>query len=263
MRWHHLAAPALAVTLSALAPALASARSIVRVRPRPVSAATLPKLGTGWKANAQAARGRNGARFSVDCPARGRLGSVWGNGVYTDDSSICSAAQHAGVLAPGVGAAIVIEIRPPEQSYAGTTKNGVTSGSWAAWRGSFVVVSAGPLSSARGSAATSIGWGDDFASLAAGTGPLLVECSAAGSAGSLWGSGLYTDDSSVCTAAVHAGLIDFARGGTVLVEARPGQPSYNASAQHGVQSSSWGVWSGSFVVLSGKAGSNPLQVAGP
>lgn len=71
-------------------------------------------------------------------------------------------------------------------------------------------------------------------------------CSADGQAGSVWGSGPYTDDSSVCTAAVHAGLITLAEGGTVNVEVAAGESSYKGSAAHGVTSSDYGAFDGSF-----------------
>lgn len=69
--------------------------------------------------------------------------------------------------------------------------------------------------------------------------------------GRLWGTDLYTDDSSICTAAVHAGLINTARGGTVTIELRPGAGAYNASSRYGVNSQGYGAWSGSFVFVGG------------
>lgn len=66
-------------------------------------------------------------------------------------------------------------------------------------------------------------------------------------AGPVWGSDLYTDDSSVCLAAVHAGEITFEDGGTVAVEIAPGENSYDSTEQNGVETSSWGTWSGSFL----------------
>ncbi|HMX67245.1 MAG TPA: LCCL domain-containing protein, partial [Microthrixaceae bacterium] len=50
----------------------------------------------------------------------------------------------------------------------------------------------------------------------------------------------------VCTAAVHAGLITLAEGGTVNVEVAAGESSYTGSAAHGVTSSDYGAFDGSF-----------------
>jgi hypothetical protein len=61
----------------------------------------------------------------------------------------------------------------------------------------------------------------------------------------LWGTDVYTDDSSICTAAVHAGVIP-ASGGDVTFVIEPGQEEYPASEQNGVTSSQWGSWERSF-----------------
>jgi len=64
--------------------------------------------------------------------------------------------------------------------------------------------------------------------------------------GPVWGSDIYTDDSSVARAAVHAGLLQVGETGVVTVTILPGQSSYAASQRHGVNSSSYGAWSGSY-----------------
>ncbi len=66
--------------------------------------------------------------------------------------------------------------------------------------------------------------------------------------GNVWGTGMYSDDSSVCGAGVHAGAITFQDGGRVVFEVRPGLESYAASIQNGVSSSAWGTWGGSFQI---------------
>lgn len=66
---------------------------------------------------------------------------------------------------------------------------------------------------------------------------------------SVWGTDLYTDDSSVCAAGVHAGAITAAEGGRVTIEIRPGADGYAPSARNGVGSREYGAWGGSFVVV--------------
>ena len=67
----------------------------------------------------------------------------------------------------------------------------------------------------------------------------------------IWGGtdGIYTDDSSICVAAVHAGLITADEGGTVALERTAGQETYGDGFEaNGVTSLPWTVpWSGSFV----------------
>ncbi len=74
-------------------------------------------------------------------------------------------------------------------------------------------------------------------------------CPARGSRATVWGDGPYTDDSSICTAAVHAGVISFERGGEVTIEMRAGASSYRASAVGGVSTLGYGAWSCSFEVV--------------
>ncbi len=89
-------------------------------------------------------RGRNGERFSFICPSGGPpSGRLWGTDIYTDDSSICIAAVHAGVITSANGGTVSIEIRPGLSSYAGSTRNGMTSSNWGSWSGSFSFFGAG------------------------------------------------------------------------------------------------------------------------
>jgi len=77
-------------------------------------------------------------------------------------------------------------------------------------------------------------------------------------AGQVIGSGPYTDASSICAAAVHAGVIHAASGGLVTIEVRPGQTHYVGSVSHFVQSESYDpFWSGSFLVIAPDAAGQP------
>ncbi|HEY8212445.1 MAG TPA: LCCL domain-containing protein [Myxococcaceae bacterium] len=62
----------------------------------------------------------------------------------------------------------------------------------------------------------------------------------------VWGSDVYTDDSAICPAAVHAGKINTYYGGTAAIEVLSGQPSYTGSARNGVSSLDHGLWTRSF-----------------
>lgn len=74
------------------------------------------------------------------------------------------------------------------------------------------------------------------------------ECPADGTVSSIWGSDVYTADSSICTVAVHAGLINLAGGGIVTVEYRPGRPTYGSTVRNGITSKTYGEYPRSFVV---------------
>lgn len=76
-------------------------------------------------------------------------------------------------------------------------------------------------------------------------------CSASGVPHTVWGTDVYTDDSSVCTAGVHAGAITLAQGGRVVIEMRAGQESYRGSSRRAVTTLDYGSWPGAFVVVNG------------
>jgi RNA polymerase sigma factor (sigma-70 family) len=67
--------------------------------------------------------------------------------------------------------------------------------------------------------------------------------------GVVWGDdGVYTDDSDLGTAAVHAGILRAGQRGLVKVTILEGKGSYGGSAQHGVTSQSYASFPGSFRV---------------
>ena len=76
---------------------------------------------------------------------------------------------------------------------------------------------------------------------------VTLDCPPGGTPRSVWGSDFYTTDSSICTAAVHSGLITLERGGAVTVWLRPGRKLYGASERNGITSSAYGPWDHSFV----------------
>jgi hypothetical protein len=78
--------------------------------------------------------------------------------------------------------------------------------------------------------------------LVAGTSAEHCVCpSEATATGSVWGSDLYTDDSAICRAALHAGAIGTDGGAVYVIEAA-GQPSYPAITRNSVASAAWPAW---------------------
>jgi hypothetical protein len=64
--------------------------------------------------------------------------------------------------------------------------------------------------------------------------------------GSVWGSDIYTDDSVIARAAVHAGLVEVGQTAIVTIRILPGLESYPGTERNGVITSPWGEWPGSF-----------------
>ena len=66
--------------------------------------------------------------FTCRCTSEATTNSaaVWGTDVYTDDSSICRAALHAGVITPS-GGTVTMTRGDGLPLYVGSTRNGVMS----------------------------------------------------------------------------------------------------------------------------------------
>jgi len=91
-----------------------------------------------WETTAEQHRGSNNQRFSYSCPPNGVADVVWGVDLYSDDSSVCTAAVHAGKITLLAGGVVTFEIRPGAASYSSSIRNGIRSEPWNAWPGSFV-----------------------------------------------------------------------------------------------------------------------------
>lgn len=85
--------------------------------------------------------GNIGKRYSFVCPAGGQIGAtVWGVGPYTDDSAICPAAVHAGLITTGKGGTVTFVVENGSASYAASTANGVTTNDYDSWPRQFSFV---------------------------------------------------------------------------------------------------------------------------
>ncbi len=217
-------------------------------------ASTPPEISAAdWNTSAAQWEFKPGMRYSVIMPPGGFAGSVWGTDIYTNDSSIGTAAVHAGLITFEGGGPVTIELVEGKPSYEGSTRNGVTSSSYGDWGGSYIFIDAkGNAVSPKKPGSTTVemqsaDWNTSAAQweVLPGVRYSLVLPSG-GSAGSVWGTDIYTNDSSIGTAAVHAGLITFNAGGRVVIELLDGRDSYEGSTRNGVTSSSYGNWGGSY-----------------
>jgi hypothetical protein len=206
-----------------------------------------------WHQDAVAYRGHNGSTHTLACTPHGTAFAVWGAGTYTDDSSICTAAVQSGLITLADGGTVTYQIGPGLASYPSGRAHGISSSSYASWAGSFSFPAAtGKISIAAGPES----WSESATDYRGDNNrQITVTCSKNGSLGSVWGRGPFTDDSSICTAAVFAGLITRAAGGTVLVQIAPGAKSYQGATAHGVTTADYGSWSGSYTFPGGQPSS--------
>lgn len=186
---------------------------------------------------------RLGDQRALDCYCSARAasqGAIYGSNFYTDDSAICRAAVHAGVIDEDGGQVSVYADRG-QPSYPAVERNGVASTGYGNWPRSIAFRLEGRR--ARRSEVESCP--ANSMSMSPGDG-LTCSCEPGSTeTGTVWGSGPYTSDSSVCRAALHAGVID-ADGGTLRLRALPGRSGYSASRRNGVETRGWGANGGSF-----------------
>jgi len=83
-------------------------------------------------------------------------------------------------------------------------------------------------------------------------------CESGAASGAVWGSGPYTADSHVCTAARHAGVIG-AAGGVVVATAGPETDRFAGTVANGVETYPWSARSPTFTFLGGA----PAAAAAP
>ena len=83
---------------------------------------------------------------------------------------------------------------------------------------------------------------------------LVLTIGAGASSGQVWGTDIYTTDSNLGAAAVHAGVLADRTTGTVIVEVLPGMQSYEGSSRNGVTSAKWGSFGKSFRFLKSLSG---------
>jgi hypothetical protein len=170
---------------------------------------------------------------------------IWGgeDGVYTDDSPLALAAVHAGVLRAGETGVVEVDVLPGRSSYGGCTKNGITSRSYAEFGGSYRI--------SRQKLPVNFVQTIDLTQYRGRNGQTMTfVINGDANAGTVWGGdfGVYTDDSALAAAAVHAGVLKNGQRGTVRVTILPGRDSYPAISRNGVESSKWESWGGSYKI---------------
>jgi hypothetical protein len=165
-------------------------------------------------------------RLACTCSAEATQGGyVRGMDAYTPNSSICRAALHAGVITKAGGPVTVIP-DAGRKSYPGVTRNNVTSYNHEKTESSFRFTTLPAISDCP----------DNFLAFADSAERLACTCTAdAAQRGYVRGMDVYTSNSSICRAALHAGVIGKA-GGSVTVIPDAGRKSYPGVTRNGVTS---------------------------
>jgi len=67
--------------------------------------------------------------------------------------------------------------------------------------------------------------------------------------GAVWGTDIYTDDSTISVAAVHAGVLTNGQSGNVYIQMLGARSSFSGTSRNGVQTWNYGSWPGSYQFL--------------
>jgi hypothetical protein len=67
--------------------------------------------------------------------------------------------------------------------------------------------------------------------------------------GPVWGTKVYTSDSALAAAAVHAGVLKAGQTGVVQVKVVAPPPAYQGTTRNGVTSNPWGAWPGAYELV--------------
>ncbi|WP_341529224.1 LCCL domain-containing protein [Nostoc sp. UHCC 0302] len=208
-----------------------------------------------WNTSASSLKlsGQIDRAFKFVCPSSGRISSVYGTDTYYIGSSICSAAVHAGLITAKNGGQVTIKIiSNPEGNYVATNRHGVRSNGLNSGSEGFIFLNTNgsPVANLD---SREINWNTSASSLDL-SGRLDQDfkfvCQPNGRIGSVYGTGTYYIGSSICSAAVHAGLITAKNGGQVTIKiiASP-EGNYVATNRHGVRSNGLNSGSDSFIFL--------------
>jgi LCCL domain len=219
-----------------------------------------------WSTSASDLASRLDQDFTFSCPSGGSVGTIWGTDLYTTGSSICTAAAHSGLINVRDGGQVTIRIRPGADFYNPSKRHNISSNRYGNYGASFVFLDANgqPLSSDK--QIMIIEWSSSASDVETRLDQEFVfDCPRNGVISNVWGTNLYTSGSSICSAAVHQGIISNARGGRVTILIRPGASSYRGTLRNGVKSSSYGEYRSSFSFVINRGSSQPIpsgQVVG-
>jgi hypothetical protein len=205
---------------------------------------------TTWEAKGTSLNGKDGQTLTLACSPGGTAHSVWGSDIYTADSSICTAGVHSGLITYQQGGTVTIELRPGRAIYGSSERNGVATSSYGSYGQSFVFKTPNTEAVVREvEDQTPVLWNTSASMVNFETGKTYkFKCPSGGKESAVWGSDIYTLDSSICNAAVHAGKLQMESGGSVTIELRPGESAYKGSERNGIKTNDYGQYGSSFVV---------------
>jgi len=197
-------------------------------------------------------KGNEGTSWFMKCPACPNVnGQLWGTDLYTDDSKVCIAAIHAGAITNAGGVVLVTWVGG-QPTYVGSTRNGIITNDYGERDRSFYVQSVN---------ATGQPTSPPVKPPPAGTikvsckmpgnvwtkkDDVRVQCPPGCGEGPVWGTDVYSSDSTLCVAAVHAGMATVAAGGEFTLSPYGAVEKLAGSEKNGIVSDDYGAYDTTF-----------------
>ncbi len=201
-----------------------------------------------WSDTAREFTGNVDQDFKLRCPEGGTIVTVYGTDIYTAGSSVCSAAVHAGIINAKEGGTVKIRSLGSQDFFNGTARNGVTSRRYGSYDGSFTFLD--PRKPITTEQIQILEWSDTASNIRGRLDQdFEYRCPENGNIERVYGTDVYTSLSSICTAAVHAGLISAREGGNVKIQIVGPQKFFNGTDRNGVVSGKYGEYGSGFVFV--------------
>ncbi len=188
-----------------------------------------------------------GTTFYVQVTGKVSGADVWGTDIYTLDSDLCAAAVHAGILSDGQTGIVKVTILPGQQSYVGSTRHNITSMNYGNYGMSY---SLEPVTQSYDQVVWMIldpGTADYIPNVRVGK-SYVVWVTGMADQRKVWGTDIYTSDSYIANAAVHAGILKPGESAPVIVHVLEGQPNYEGSTRNGITTKAYGSYERSYTL---------------
>lgn len=201
-----------------------------------------------WRDSASSVSANVGQDFKYKCPESGTISQIYGTDIYTSGSSICSAAVHAGIIGAKNGGNVKIRSLGPQDFFNAAIRNEVSSRRYGPYSGSFTLFDSGkPLATEQ---VQVLAWSDTATNVKANLGQdFEYVCPENGTIGRVTGTDIYGPGSSICSSAVHAGIISAREGGNVKIQILGPQEFFNGTDRNAVVSAKYGAYGSSFTFI--------------
>jgi len=202
-------------------------------------------------------KGGPGKIFRANCPNCSNDSSmVFGTGIFHPLSSICRAALHNGSVKPNKGGDIHVLLVGKQKMFNGSVgSDNSNSGTFGASDNSFAISTAAPVTQLTCTTTANEGRFAGALVLSKFVANCPVNCALISNPKPIYGNDYYTDNSSICRAAIHRGVINDL-GGEVKIVINGRKDQFKGTNGFGIISKDMGPHIRSFYFIGSKSASS-------